>query len=692
MPRMRASIAIMPAITPRSLPQLSRHSHQLHSAFHSLTPPNPYRTALRLASTSAFTRSVPTRPSPHLSSHSITRQVFILQQARHASAASRNQLANLEKSANGNPGNPSSQNAFYSALLRAGMPEILVERYETGRYATNAACDAMYHRALERMGQNAVATGAAPAASSAGSSGYTQEQLGAIGRAVAASMRGGSIASARPRAGQSETGDRASPLHVVVEEARGSLIWKVIRFIIVTALVLWVTAMGVQLAIEMSGVLRRVGGSTNAEVKPEQQKARFSDVQGCDEAKEELQEIVDFLKSPDKYNQLGGKLPKGVLMIGPPGTGKTLLARAVAGEAGVPFFYMSGSEFDEVYVGVGAKRVRELFQNAKQKAPAIVFIDELDAVGGKRNERDASYHMQTLNQMLTELDGFDQSSGVVFIAATNFPQMLDKALTRPGRFDRQVIVALPDVRGRIDILKHYMKNMQIGTDVDAALIARGTPGFSGADLENLVNQAAVHASKSDAKKVRMHDLDWARDRIMMGAEKKSTVIQEKDKVMTAYHEAGHALVSMFTAGSDPLYKCTIIPRGQALGVTHSMPEMDRVSMSKREVLARLDMAMGGKAAEELIYGEDNVTTGCSSDLSNATDMAYNLVTQWGMSTKLGAIAFDGQMYKTLSASTKQAIEDEVRKFLDDAQDRARKLLLERRVELERLTRGLLKCK
>ena len=403
-----------------------------------------------------------------------------------------------------------------------------------------------------------------------------------------------------------------------------------------------------------------------------------------------LQEVVDFLKSPDKYNKLGGKLPKGVLMVGPPGTGKTLLARAVAGEAGVPFFYMSGSEFDEVYVGVGAKRVRELFTNAKAKAPAIVFIDELDAMGGKRNERDASYHMQTLNQMLTELDGFDQTSGVVFIAATNFPQMLDKALTRPGRFDRQVVVGLPDVRGRMALLEQKTKDMQIGPDVDTEILARGTSGMSGADLENLVNQAAVHASKNGGRKVDMASMEWARDRILMGAERRSAVIQDKDKLMTAYHEAGHALVAMYTPGAYPLYKCTIMPRGQALGVTSYMPEIDEVSRSKLQYNSQIDIAMGGKAAEELIYGEPKVTSGCSSDLDSATNIAYNMVTAFGMSEKLGAIAFNDNIFRSLGEETKKTIESEVRRFLDDGMDRARKLLVERRKELELLTQALIK--
>lgn len=604
---------------------------------------------------------------------------------------SQNALANMESTANNNPQSASSQNAFYSSLLRAGMPQILVERYETGRYATNPACDAMYYRALERLGQSGsgaqMAQGATMGVQGQSFQGMASEQMNAVKGAIA-NQRGGSAGSFRQ--GQHGTGARHSPMHVVVDESGRSYVFRAVKFLLVFGLLGYISLVLISFAFEASGVFRKGGGTQNAEVKPEAQKTRFADVKGCDEAIEELQEIVDFLRSPEKYNNLGGKLPKGVLMVGPPGTGKTLLARAVAGEAGVPFFYMSGSEFDEVYVGVGAKRVRELFTNAKQKAPAIVFIDELDAVGGKRNERDAAYHMQTLNQMLTELDGFDQTSGVVFIGATNFPQMLDKALTRPGRFDRQVVVPLPDVRGRMAILKYHMRNMSIEAKIDPAVIARGTSGFSGADLENLVNQAAVHASKNSAKKVGMSDLDWARDRIIMGAEKKTMVIQDKDKLMTAYHEAGHALMGHFTTGNDPLYKITILPRGQALGVTHFMPDMDKVSRSKAECMANIDMAMGGKIAEELIYGADQVTSGCSSDLGKATQIAYQMVTEWGMSDVLGSIAFDDRTYANLSAETKHKVEAEVRRILDESQERARKMLAEKKGELELLAKGLMK--
>ena len=518
---------------------------------------------------------------------------------------SRNTLGHLESTANSNPGNGAAQAAFYSALLRAGMPELVIERYENGRYASNMACENVYTRALDRMGRATAGGGIAnqytgstmtnQQENSGVAPGLNPEQLQAIGQAVAAHTRGSNVAAARGRpatanngtaagvngGGMAGTGDKDSPLYVVVDETIGGTIFKWVKFLFNFGLILYFTLVVLTLMVETTGFLKKVGGNTSNEAQASHQTVRFSDVHGCDEAKEELQELVEFLKDPSRFSTLGGKLPKGVLLVGPPGTGKTLLARAVAGEAGVPFFFMSGSEFDEVYVGVGAKRVRELFAQARAKAPAIVFIDELDAIGGKRNERDAAYVKQTLNQLLVDLDGFAQNSGVVFLAATNFPQLLDKALTRPGRFDRNIVVPLPDVLGRIEIIKHHMKNILIGPDVDPSLLARGTPGFSGAELENLVNQAAVRASRNREKHVSMKDMEWAKDKILMGAERKSAVIPLKDRKLTAYHEGGHAIVGLFTEGHHPVYKVTIMPRGSALGVTHFLPEGDMTSMSKK---------------------------------------------------------------------------------------------------------------
>ena len=523
-----------------------------------------------------------------------------------AGGATQNLLAHRERTANNNPSSASAQNAFYSALLRANMPGIVVERYESGRFASNAFSDSMYHKAMEQMGAESTGASQGQGQFQQGSNGnLSPEQLQAVGQAVA-HAKGGQAG----RMGMAmKPGAKDSRLYVVMEESRGAWIFKLLKFILYFGFTAYLGLMLISVFVETTGVLKNVRGPKANEAKPEHQKVRFSDVHGCDEAKEELQELVEFLSNPERFNTLGGKLPKGVLLVGPPGTGKTLLARAVAGEAGVPFFYMSGSEFDEVYVGVGAKRVRELFTQARGKAPAIIFIDELDAIGARRNERDAAYVKQTLNQLLTELDGFSQSTGVIILAATNYPQLLDKALTRPGRFDRKVEVPLPDVRGRIDILNHHVKNVPISTAVDITLIARGTPGFSGAELENLVNQAAIRASRDKKSKVDPSDFEWAKDKIMMGAENRSRVLRDEDKLMTAYHEAGHALVAYFSPYAMPLYKITIVPRGITLGTTHFLPEMDMWSKNYSQYLADIDVSMGGKAAEQLIYGLDKVSSG-----------------------------------------------------------------------------------
>lgn len=603
-------------------------------------------------------------------------------------SSNRNMLAHLEQVANNNPGSATAQNAFYSALLRSNMPEILVERYNTGRFATNSACDNVFKKALQQIGaaESGVVGNAAGQNAQGNGNGMSNEQLQAVGQAVAAKYAGGNVGINNMRAG-SGAGNKAEPLYVVVDESMFAFIFRITKFVLLFCACGYAFLVVFTLVVESLGFMKKGAAGQNAETKPELQTTRFADVHGCDEAKEELQELVEFLKAPESFSTLGGKMPKGVLLAGPPGTGKTLLARAVAGEAQVPFFYMSGSEFDEVYVGVGAKRVRELFANARSKSPAIIFIDELDAVGSKRHERDAAYAKQTLNQLLTELDGFEQNSGVIIIGATNFPESLDKALTRPGRFDRNVAVSLPDVRGRIAILKHHLRNIKYDADVDASVIARGSPGMSGAELESIVNQAAVHASKRKATKVSLEDMVWAKDKIMMGAERKSAVIQQKDKIMTAYHEGGHALVALLTDGCDPLYKATIMPRGHALGITFQLPEMDKVSQTKKNLEASIDVCMGGKVAEQLIYGEDGVSTGASSDIQQATNLAYHMVTQAGMSDLLGNIDLSSN-YARLSTDTKQKIEGEVRRIIEAGKDRATKLLTEKRVELDRLAAAL----
>ena len=490
------------------------------------------------------------------------------------------------------------------------MPQIVIERFQSGQFASNKACEEAYQKSLNLVGATeGTSFGVGQAAGAANYGGQPVQDIATTAAARASGQQFGTGRFARATGG---TGTKATPVHVMIDEPWRSVIFKWFKFVVGYGLTAYLGFVFLSFCFEVSGILRPRTNQAHTEATQQQQTAKFSDVHGCDEAKAELQELVAFLKNPEKFSALGGKLPKGVLLVGPPGTGKTLLARAVAGEAGVPFFYMSGSEFDEMYVGVGAKRVRELFKGARAKAPAIVFIDELDAIGAKRNERDPTYVKQSLNQLLTELDGFTQETGVIILGATNFPKALDKALTRPGRFDRNVVVGLPDVRGRMKIIQHYLKKVKIDSDIDPEYIARGTPGFSGAQLESLVNQAAVRASVNKTNAVTMLDMEWAKDKIMMGAERRSFVIQEKDRLMTAYHEAGHALVGLYTKGIDPLYKITIIPRGDALGVTYFLPEMDKVSMSKREMLSHLDRCMGGKAAEEIVYGSDAVTGGVSS--------------------------------------------------------------------------------
>jgi cell division protease FtsH len=429
----------------------------------------------------------------------------------------------------------------------------------------------------------------------------------------------------------------------------------------------------------------------------------FDDVAGIDEAKQELEEIVEFLRDPQKFQRLGGKIPKGCLLVGPPGTGKTLLARSIAGEANVPFFTISGSDFVEMFVGVGASRVRDMFEQGKKNAPCIIFIDEIDAVGrhrgaglgGGNDERE-----QTLNQLLVEMDGFEANEGVILIAATNRPDVLDPALLRPGRFDRQVVVPNPDVLGREKILRVHMRKVPLGPDVDARVIARGTPGFSGADLANLVNEAALIAARAGKRVVTHNDFEQAKDKVLMGAERRSMVMTEEDKELTAYHEAGHALVGLNVEGNDPLHKVTIIPRGRALGVTMNLPERDRYGFKKSEIHAKLAMMFGGRVAEELIYGADNITTGAGNDIQQATNLARRMVTEWGMSEKLGPLRYNENQdevflghsiarHQNLSEATSRMIDEEIRRIIDEAEVLATKVLTEHMDELHKLARGLL---
>jgi cell division protease FtsH len=440
-------------------------------------------------------------------------------------------------------------------------------------------------------------------------------------------------------------------------------------------------------------------GKSKAKLLGEDQiKTTFADVAGVDEAKEDVRELVEFLRDPTKFQKLGGRIPRGILMVGQPGTGKTLLAKAIAGEAKVPFFSISGSDFVEMFVGVGASRVRDMFEQAKKKSPCIIFIDEIDAVGrnrgggmgGGNDERE-----QTLNQLLVEMDGFEGNEGIIIIAATNRPDVLDPALLRPGRFDRQVVVGLPDIRGREQILKVHMRKVPLGADVEPSLIARGTPGFSGADLANLVNEAALYAARQNKRTVSMEEFEQAKDKIMMGAERKSMVMSDKEKLNTAYHESGHCIVSRLVPEHDPTYKVTIIPRGRALGVTMFLPEEDRYSMNRRMILSQICSLFGGRIAEELTLGRDGITTGASNDIERATKMARAMVAKWGLSEKLGPLMYDEEnedMFSggpKVSGETAKLIDQEVRSIVDECYARATKLLIDNRDKLDMMAEALM---
>ncbi|CAO3599021.1 unnamed protein product [Absidia cylindrospora] len=569
-------------------------------------------------------------------------------------------ISKLEKDANANPNDARLQSTLYKELRLARRQRDVIDRFENSTCAHDEESYRQYIAALVETGQESK-----------------------VMPDILKHMEGNGGATA-----ESSGTRKSDPVYVVVEEAPGAMFWKALRWIGVTFTYTFCLLTVLSLSMENSGLLKTTS-STQSEYEPSQQQlVTFDDVQGCDEAKDELEEIVQFLKNPHRYTELGGKLPKGVLLTGPPGTGKTLLARAVAGEAGVPFFFMSGSEFDEMYVGVGAKRIRELFAAARAKSPSIVFIDEIDAIGSKRNPKDQSYMKQTLNQLLVDLDGFSQTEGVIFIAATNFPELLDKALVRPGRFDRTVNVPLPDVRGRIQILNQHMKTISMAPNVDVGVIARGTPGFSGAELANLVNQAAIQASREGAKEVGMDHLEFAKDKSIMGAERKSAVITDESKRLTAYHEGGHALLAYYTPGAMPLHKATIMPRGRALGMTIQLPEIDKDSYTKKEYIAQIDVCMGGRVAEVMIFGSDNVTSGAHSDIVKATDIARQMVRNLGMDDKVGCVNYSDEDMLQLSTETKLLIESAIKALVMDAEKRAIAILTTHEEELHRLAKAL----
>ena len=597
-------------------------------------------------------------------------------------------LAKQEHVANANLSDAAAQTALYRELLASQYPKLVVHRFEMPGVARNAEAERLYMQALQMCDPTR-----AQAVREKGVAGLSGAGAGAGASADSSLGANSNVSAALQFANPMNSGTARDPLHVVISETPLAILFKWIKWLVPLGLAAYVVVAGIELFSDSASVFKGLGGGVEGQVgktdamRGEKSKVRFKDVLGVDEARNELEEVVEFLKDPSKFTGLGGKLPKGLLLTGPPGTGKTLLARAVAGEAGVPFFFMSGSEFDELYVGIGAKRIRELFSAARAKAPAIVFIDELDAIGAKRNPKDQAYSKQTLNQLLVDLDGFNQSEGVIFMAATNFPELLDKALTRPGRFDKTIQVDLPDVRGRAAILSYYANKVEIDKNVNVMNIARGTPGFSGADLMNLVNQAAIHAASLKAKKITLQHLEWAKDKILLGAERKSMVMTEETRRNTAYHEAGHAIAALYTKGATPLYKATVLPRGGALGITFQLPELDKYDQTKEELLAKLDVCMGGKVAEELLHGSDQVTSGCYSDLKSATSVARAMVTGYGMSDLIGPVSLSDS-WSEWSADTKHLAEQEIRTYLQESMDRTRKLLTEKEVELRRLAEGL----
>lgn len=577
--------------------------------------------------------------------------------------------AQLEELANAKPEDPGRQAALYRALIDS-EPEVVIKRFEDERFGKDTECVSLYLAALyetnqlERASRFLLSTGGAPKGDSTnGPLSGTQWPLASL------------------------LGTKERPL--IVQNTSGPSgwrrVWTVLNIFIVGSIAYSIFGMNEQ----------RLGGLTTKVHKffkkgeTSEKLYTFDDVQGCDEAKKELEEIVEFLKNPAKFNKLGAKMPKGVLLVGPPGTGKTLLAKAVAGEADVPFIYASGSQFDEVFVGVGSMRIRQMFESAKTQAPAIIFIDEIDAIGSKRNPRDPQHSRMSLNQLLTEMDGFSESTGVVVIAATNLPESLDKALLRPGRFDRHVQVPLPDARGRRQILEMYLKDVCLSSEVDTAVMARATPGFSGADLFKMVNTAKIVASVENGFQVTMTHLEHAKDEILMGTPRKSTLLSDEDRKVTAYHESGHAIAALYTRHSHPIHKATILPRGMALGMVTQLPERDELSVSKAQLLARMDVAMGGRVAEAMIFGEDQITTGASNDFAQATAIARAMVTQYGMSEAVGPVTINDPDWETLSPDTRTLIDTEVKRLLDESLARAKVLLATHRGQLDRLAAALL---
>ncbi|OAY48422.1 ATP-dependent zinc metalloprotease FTSH 11, chloroplastic/mitochondrial isoform X2 [Manihot esculenta] len=595
-------------------------------------------------------------------------------------------LGRLIAEADANPKDADKQSALL-AELNKHSPESVIKRFEQRDHAVGSKGVAEYLRAL--VVTNAIADYLPDEQSGKPSSlpALLQELKQRATRNVDEPFLNPGISEKQP-------------LHVVMVDPKVSnksrFFQELISTILFTVAVGLVWVMGATALQKYIGSLGGIGTSgvgssssfapkeLNKEVMPEKNVKTFKDVKGCDDAKQELEEVVEYLKNPTKFTRLGGKLPKGILLTGAPGTGKTLLAKAIAGEAGVPFFYRAGSEFEEMFVGVGARRVRSLFQAAKKKAPCIIFIDEIDAVGSTRKQWEG-HTKKTLHQLLVEMDGFEQNEGIILMAATNLPDILDPALTRPGRFDRHIVVPNPDVQGRQEILELYLQDKPLADDVDVKAIARGTPGFNGADLANLVNIAAIKAAVEGAENLNAAQLEFAKDRIIMGTERKTMFISEESKKLTAYHESGHAIVAFNTDGAHPIHKATVMPRGSALGMVTQLPSNDEISISKKQLLARLDVCMGGRVAEELIFGHDHITTGASSDLHTATELAHYMVSNCGMSDVIGPV----HIKERPSSELQSRVDAEVVKLLREAYDRVKALLRKHEKALHELANALL---
>ncbi|XP_015069576.1 ATP-dependent zinc metalloprotease FTSH 11, chloroplastic/mitochondrial [Solanum pennellii] len=596
-------------------------------------------------------------------------------------------LERLIADADANPNDAAMQSALL-AELNKHSPESVIRRFEQRAHAVDSRGVAEYMRAL--VATNAIAE-------------YLPDEQSGKPSSLPSLLQelkqraSGNMDEPFLNPGISEK----QPLHVVMVDPKVSnrssrFAQEFLSTIIFTIAIGLVWIMGATALQKYIGGLGGIGASgvgssssyapkeLNKEIMPEKNVKTFKDVKGCDDAKQELEEVVEYLKNPSKFTRLGGKLPKGILLTGAPGTGKTLLAKAIAGEAGVPFFYKAGSEFEEMFVGVGARRVRSLFQAAKKKAPCIIFIDEIDAVGSTRKQWEG-HTKKTLHQLLVEMDGFEQNEGIILMAATNLPDILDPALTRPGRFDRHIVVPNPDVRGRQEILELYLQDKPVSDDVNVNAIARGTPGFNGADLANLVNIAAIKAAVEGAEKLNASQLEFAKDRIIMGTERKTMFLSEDSKKLTAYHESGHAIVALNTEGAHPIHKATIMPRGSALGMVTQLPSNDETSISKKQLLARLDVCMGGRVAEELVFGPDNVTTGASSDLHTATELAQYMVSSCGMSDAIGPV----HIKERPSAEMQSRMDAEVVKLLREAYDRVKALLKKHEKALHTLATALL---